>query len=403
MAKRVIILGSTGSIGTKTLEVIADFPDAFEVVALSTNAQTGLLAEQVARFRPRAICVCSAQRRNEARHVASLSGAALHLGTAGLVELVERYEADLVVVATVGFVGLLPTLRAVELGRTVALANKEVLVTAGHLVMAEARRRGVAVLPIDSEHNAIFQCLACGGRDAVRRIVLTASGGPFRGARRERLLAITRKEALRHPTWSMGPKITIDSATLMNKGFEVIEAHHLFDLPVERIDVVIHPQSTIHSMVEFVDGSIIAQLGVTDMYLPIQNVLFHPHRVPNKFPPLDFVALAKLTFEAPDLVNFPCLAYAYEAARLGGTYPAVLNAANEIAVQRFLNEEIPFLAIAELVRAALDAHEASSAATLEEILRADSWARAFARSWTARPPLPTETDPTARASDAAAS
>jgi len=383
MRKRVIILGATGSIGTKTLQVIEDFPDAFEVVALSTHSQTGLLAEQAKRHRPQAICVCCEERANEARHIAAVTGATLHLGEVGLTELVERYDADLVVVATVGFVGLLPTLRAIELGRTIALANKEVLVTAGHLVMEEARRRGVAILPIDSEHNAIFQCLMCGGREAVRRIVLTASGGPFRGAKRERLLAITRKEALRHPTWSMGPKITIDSATLMNKGFEVIEAHHLFGVPVERIEVVIHPQSTIHSMVEFVDGSIIAQLGVTDMYLPIQNVLFYPERVANKFPPLDFVGLGKLTFEPPDLVNFPCLAYAYEAARLGGTYPTVVNAANEIAVARFLREEIPFVAIPEIIRDALDAHEGGAAESLEEILAADKWARERAASWKA--------------------
>ncbi len=381
MPKRVIILGSTGSIGTKTLQVIEDFPGAFEVVALSTNSQTGLLAEQAKRHRPRAICVCAEEKANEARHIAATTGAALHLGAQGLVELVERYEADLVVVATVGFVGLLPTIRAIELGRNIALANKEVLVTAGHLAMAAVQQRGVAILPVDSEHNAIFQCLACGGREAVRRIVLTASGGPFRGAKRERLLAITRKEALRHPTWSMGPKITIDSATLMNKGFEVIEAHHLFGVPVERIEVVIHPQSTIHSMVEFVDGSIIAQLGVTDMYLPIQNVLFYPERIANKFPSLDFVNLGRLTFEAPDLVNFPCLAYAYEAARLGGTYPTVLNAANEIAVARFLREEIPFIAIPEIIRDALDAHEGLPAKTLEEIMAADRWARDRAREW----------------------
>ncbi len=379
MPKRVTILGSTGSIGRKTLQVIEDFPGEFEVVALSTNCQTGILAEQAQRHRPRAICVCAPEKLNEARHIAATTGATLHEGPQGLVELVERYETDIVVVATVGFVGLLPTLRAIELGRTIGLANKEVLVAA-------VRQRQVDILPVDSEHNAIFQCMACGNRESVRRLVLTASGGPFRGARRDRLVAITRREALRHPTWSMGPKITIDSATLMNKGFEVIESHHLFGLPVEHIDFVIHPQSIIHSMVEFVDGSIIAQLGVTDMYLPIQNVLFYPRRVPNKFPPLDFVTVGRLTFEAPDLANFPCLAYAYEAARLGGTYPAVVNAANEIAVARFLAEEIPFLAIPEIIRDALDAHVARPAPSLEEILDADAWARERARRW--QPPAP---------------
>lgn len=382
MKKRLIILGSTGSIGTKTLQVVSDFPDAFEVVALSTNAQTGLLAEQAKRFRPQAVCVCAPERANEARHLASQTATKLHLGTEGLLELVERYECDMVVVATVGFVGLLPTLRAIELGRTIALANKEVLVTAGELVMRAAREHGAAILPVDSEHNAIFQCLACGARDKVRRIILTASGGPFRGAKRDRLARIGRREALRHPTWNMGQKITIDSATLMNKGFEVIEAHHLFGIPLERTEVVIHPQSIIHSMVEYVDGSVIAQMGVTDMYLPIQNVLFYPERVENKVPSLDFTQLGRLTFEPPDMTSFPCLSYAYEAARLGGTYPAVLNAANEVAVARFLRDEIGFLAIPAIIRDVLDAHEGKPASSLEEVLAADAWARTRAsQTW----------------------
>lgn len=377
--KRVIILGSTGSIGTKALQVIDDFRERFEVVALSTNSQTGLLAEQARRFRPAAICVCSPEKENEARHAAAEAGARLHLGTGGLVELVEQYDADIVVVATVGFVGLLPTMRAIGRGITVALANKEVLVTAGSIVMDAARRANVQILPIDSEHNAIFQCLNGWPGDTVRRIILTASGGPFRGSKRDRLATITRKEALKHPTWTMGPKITIDSATLMNKGFEVIEGHHLFNVPVDRVHVVIHPQSIVHSMVEYVDGSIIAQMGVTDMYFPIQNVLLHPERLENKFPSLDFAQLAKLTFEAPDMESFPCLGYAYEAARLGGTYPAVLNAANEIAVARFLADEVEFLNIPDIIRDALDAHEARPGSTLEEILEADSWARDRAR------------------------
>ncbi|MGI8907063.1 MAG: 1-deoxy-D-xylulose-5-phosphate reductoisomerase [Candidatus Sumerlaeaceae bacterium] len=379
MKKRLIILGSTGSIGTKALEVVADFADEFEVVALSTNARSELLAEQTLRFRPQAICLRNSENTNIARDAAASVGARFHTGDNGLVELIDQYEADMVVVATVGFVGLLPTLRAIERRMTVALANKEVLVTAGHLVMEAARGNDVAILPIDSEHNAVFQCLnGCGGA-AVRRIILTASGGPFRGAGRDTMQSITPEAALRHPTWNMGPKITIDSATLMNKGFEVMEAAHLFGIPASRVDVLVHPQSTVHSMVEYVDGSIIAQMGTTDMYLPIQNVLMYPERRPNRFAALDLARLGTLTFEQPDLDSFPCLRYAYDAAERGGTYPAVLNAANEVAVARFLAEEIPFLGIPETVYDALQAHDPLSAETLDQIQAADRWAREHAR------------------------
>ncbi|MBX7246479.1 MAG: 1-deoxy-D-xylulose-5-phosphate reductoisomerase [Candidatus Sumerlaeaceae bacterium] len=375
MPKRLIILGSTGSIGRKALEVASDFPGEFEIVALSTNCQVGLLAEQAQRFRPKAVCVCAPQAQDAGRAAAEAAGAVFHGGEAGLTELVERYDADMVVVATVGFVGLVPTLRAIALGRTIALANKEVLVTAGELVMEAAKRQKARILPIDSEHNAIFQCLNGHGPRAVRRVILTASGGPFRGSNRERMAAITPDEALRHPTWNMGPKITIDSATLMNKGFEVIEGKYLFDLTADQIEVVVHPQSTIHSMVEYVDGSVIAQLGVTDMYLPIQNVLFYPARVENKFPSLDWAAVGSLTFERPDMEAFPCLKYAYEALQQGGTSPAVLNAANEVAVARFLKGDIAFLRIPEIIRETLDAHKRLEASNLEEIQGADSWAR----------------------------
>lgn len=368
--KRVIILGSTGSIGCKALEVISDFSDRFEVVALSTHARVKELAQQARRFRPRAVCIGAT-----AQQASIPDGVTVHRGDTGLAELVENYDADLVVVATVGFVGLLPTLRAIELGRTVALANKEVLVVGGDVVMHAVRHFNVRLLPIDSEHNAIFQCLNGCGSKSIRRIILTASGGPFRGSRRHQMRDITPKQALRHPTWNMGPKITIDSATLMNKGFEMIEAHHLFGIPPDHVEVLIHPQSTIHSMVEYVDGSIIAQLGVTDMYLPIQNVLLYPERLPNKFPALDLAQLGRLTFEKPDLDAFPCLAYAYEAAAAGGTYPAVLNAANEVAVARFLAGEIGFLRISELIRNALDAHESCSKCDLAAIQAADHWTR----------------------------
>jgi 1-deoxy-D-xylulose-5-phosphate reductoisomerase len=378
MKKRLIVLGSTGSIGAKALQVVEDFPDHFEVVALSTNSQVKTLAQQAARHRPKALCVCAARHAADGRAAAEAAGAAFHPGEPGLAELVDRYDADLVIVSTVGFVGLVPTLRAIARGITVALANKEVLVTAGDLVMDAAQRAGVAILPIDSEHNAIFQCLGGCAAPGVRRLILTASGGPFRGWKPDRMHRITPDEALRHPTWNMGRKITIDCATLMNKGFEMIEATHLFSVPPDRIEVVIHPQSTIHSMVEYVDGSIIAQMGRTDMYLPIQNVLMHPERLPNKFEPLDFAHLAKMTFEKPDLESFPCLAYAYEAAARGATYPAVLNGANEVAVARFLAAEIPFLEIAGTIRRALDSHTPVRAPSLEDIQSADGWARAIA-------------------------
>ena len=378
MSKRLIILGSTGSIGTKALEVVADFADQFEVVALSTNARAELLAQQTLRLKPKAVCLRSPENAQLVKQAADAVGAKFHSGDGGLVELVEQYDADMVVVATVGFVGLLPTLHAIRRGMDIALANKEVLVTAGHLVMEAARANNVAILPIDSEHNAVFQCLNGCGSASIRRIILTASGGPFRGSVRETMRTITRADALRHPTWNMGPKITIDSATLMNKGFEVMEAAHLFNIPASRVDVLVHPQSTVHSMVEYVDGSIIAQMGTTDMYHPIQNVLMFPERRANRFPALDLAKLGTLTFEQPDLENFPCLRYAYEAAERGGTYPAVLNAANEIAVARFLAEEIPFLGIPETVEDALESHERRPADTLEEIQAADQWAREHA-------------------------
>ena len=378
MKKRIIILGSTGSIGTKTLEVIRDFAEDFEVVALSTHGQVELLAEQVQAVSPRAICVTSPEKQSAGEEIARHAGIEFLPGEAGLTGLIRRYDADMVMVATVGFVGTAPTLAAIERGMTIALANKEVLVCAGHIVMAAAHKAGVPVLPVDSEHNAIFQCLNGSNPRDIRRLILTASGGPFRGRSRDQMTGLTSADALRHPTWNMGAKITIDCSTLMNKGFEVIEAAHLFDLPVEQVDVVVHPQSVIHSMVEYADGSIIAQMGVTDMYFPIQNILLYPERRANKYPPLDFAALGQMTFEAPDRESFPCLDYAYQAARTGGTMPAVLNGANEIAVARFLAGEIGYLDISGITGAAMQAHETGAGHTLEEIQAADAWARQFA-------------------------
>lgn len=380
MKKRLIILGSTGSIGTKTLEVVADFRDRFEIVALSTHRQCELLAEQVQAFGPAAICVTAPEAQVTGRAVADAGSARYFAGEAGLVELIEAYDADMVMVATVGFVGTAPTLAAISKGMTIALANKEVLVCAGRMVMDAAHRAGVRVLPVDSEHNAIFQCLQGSDATGVRRLILTASGGPFRGRQRSEMAGLTAADALKHPTWNMGAKITVDCSTLMNKGFEAIEAAHLFDLPIDAVDVVVHPQSVIHSMVEYADGSIIAQLGVTDMYFPIQNILLYPERLENKFPPLNLAAVGQLTFEEPDRQNFPCLEFAYEAARRGGTMPAVLNGANEVAVARFLAGELSYLGIAEIIERAMAAHSPTAADTLDEICEADRWARDLAKN-----------------------
>jgi 1-deoxy-D-xylulose-5-phosphate reductoisomerase len=374
--KRVCILGSTGSIGRSTLRVVEDYPERFEVVGLSANGSAAELAGQARRWGVRHLCLTA-----DIDNVEAPDGVRVFGGRGGLAALVEACEPEIVVVATVGCAGLAPTLRAIELGIPVALANKEVLVTAGERVMEAARARGVAILPIDSEHNAIFQCLDGRAGDALRRIILTASGGPFRGMTREQLALVTREEALAHPTWRMGRKITIDSATLMNKGFEVIEVHHLFGAPPEKIEVIVHPQSAIHGMIEFEDGSMLAQMGVTDMYLPIANVLAYPKRLPNtRFAPLDLARLVSLTFEAADLEVFPCLRYAYEALRAGGTYPSVLNAANEVAVERFLAGEFRFLDIPETIDRALQSHRSTAHPTLETIAEADAWARRWCSS-----------------------
>lgn len=380
MKKRLIILGSTGSIGTKTLDVVSDFPDKFEVVALATNSSVDLLREQVELFQPSAICVTAPEGAQAGSAMAEAANARFFPGEQGLVDLVRTCEADIIMVATVGFVGTLPTIEAIRRGMTIALANKEVLVTAGDIVMEEARKAGVEVLPVDSEHNAVFQCLGGCKGDAVRRLILTASGGPFRGMQRHQMHTITAADALKHPTWTMGAKITIDSSTLMNKGFEVMEAAHLFNIPVDKVDVVVHPQSTIHSMVEYLDGSVIAQMGMTDMYFPIQNILLYPERLPNRFPPLNLALLGQMTFFEPDRENFPCLDFAYQAARTGGTMPAVLNAANEVAVAAFLAGDAKYLQIPETILAAMETHACIAAPGLDEICEADRWARDFAHT-----------------------
>jgi 1-deoxy-D-xylulose-5-phosphate reductoisomerase len=393
--KRLCILGATGSIGENTLRVASDYPQYFQVVGLSANGSARRLAEQAAETGARHLCLV------EERPIDAPPGTRVFHGEQGLVDLIDACQPDLVVVATVGYAGLAPTLYAIQLGITVALANKEVLVAAGELVMAAASRRNVAILPIDSEHNAIFQCLAgrfewdasrvssgeapCPTRvreTPLRRLILTASGGPFRGKTRAELENVTVEQALAHPTWQMGPKITIDSATLMNKGFEVIETHHLFNTPPAQIEVIVHPQSVIHSLIEYQDGSMLAQLGVTDMYLPIANILAWPHRFENtRFEPLCLASLATLTFEAPDLKSFPCLRYAYDALAAGGTSGAVLNAANEVAVRRFLAGELRFTEIPDLIDLALQEHTLISSPDLPAIAAADAWTRARCEAW----------------------
>jgi 1-deoxy-D-xylulose-5-phosphate reductoisomerase len=369
--RRLAILGSTGSIGTSTLDVVGTHPDRFQVMALAARANLDLLEAQVRRYAPRLVSVATEASARELRRRLGRTSTEVGWGTAGLLGAAADTGADLVVSAIVGGAGLLPTMTAIAAGKDVALANKESLVMAGHLVTAEAQRRGVRILPVDSEHSAIFQCLR--GRDAsqLRRIILTASGGPFRTRPRAAFAGITPEEALQHPNWAMGKKVTIDSATLMNKGLEVIEARWLFGLPVAQVDVIIHPQSIVHSLVEFMDGSMLAQLGVPDMRVPIQYALTYPDRRTNAVPRLALESLAGLTFEAVDREKFPCLDLAYEAAQAGGSSPTVLNAANEVAVQGFLSRRIGFDEIPTLIRKALDAHPRQDVSTVEEVLEVD--------------------------------
>jgi 1-deoxy-D-xylulose-5-phosphate reductoisomerase len=382
--KNIAILGSTGSIGQSTLDVASAFPDLFRVAYLTAHRNIDLLREQINRFRPRGVVVLDHERADELRQLVDGSTEVL-CGEAGLLDVVSRTDVNIVLNALVGFSGLKPTLRAVEAGKDVALANKETLVVGGELVMAEVRRRGTRLLPVDSEHSAIFQCLRGENVLDVERLILTASGGPFLRLPKDQFAAITVAQALNHPTWKMGNKISIDSATLMNKGLEVIEAFWLFGIPPEKIEVVVHPQSIIHSMVEFVDGSTKAQLGIPDMKLPIQYALTYPRRPVSGYQRLDFTIPAQMTFEPPDIGRFTCLPLAFRALAMGGTAPAVLNAANEVAVAMFLEGEIPFSAIAELVRMGLDAHAPMHAFTLEDIETIDADTRIRTRTEFALP------------------
>jgi 1-deoxy-D-xylulose-5-phosphate reductoisomerase len=379
--KRIAILGSTGSIGCSALSVVDAHADRLQVVALAAGGNVARLADQVERHRPDLVAMATPDASRDLRDALRGRGgqeAAIRSGAEGLIEVATHPEADVVLFASAGTAGLDAVLAAIEAGKTIALANKEILVMAGAVVMASARRRGVVVLPVDSEHNAIHQCLHARSTADVRRLVLTASGGPFRTLDASALATVTAADALRHPTWRMGPKITIDSATLMNKGLEVIEARWLFDMPAERIDVVVHPQSVVHSMVELVDGSIIAQLGVTDMRLPIQYAFSYPERWTAPVAPLDLTRCGQLDFEPPDTTRFPCLSLAFRALEGHPGLPVVLNAANEIAVQAFLDGRLGFQDIAPTIERALDAFDAGRQGeirNLDDIRVIDSWAR----------------------------
>ena len=378
--KAISILGSTGSIGCNTLKVVEHLGD-IRVVAMAAGRNMSKFAEQVAAIRPELVScgddACAAEFLREL-HRLGADAPRVETGESGLVSVATHNEAETVVSATVGAVGFVPTLRAIEAGKTIALANKETLVMAGELMTAAASASGATILPVDSEHNAIHQCLRGETRSEVKRLILTASGGPFLNSTKAEIAAATRGEALKHPKWAMGDKITIDSATLMNKGLEVIEAKWLFGFEAEQIDVFVHSQSVVHSMVEMVDGSIIAQLGVTDMRHAIQYALTFPKRRENCVAPLDLGAMSRLDFEAPDLDRFPCLALAYNALEAGGTMPAVLNAANEVAVQAFLDGRIGLAEIAQINAGVMQAHAAEKVADIEAVLRVDKWARSAA-------------------------
>ena len=378
--KAISILGSTGSIGQNTLKVVEHLGN-IRVVAMAAGRNMPVFADQIARFKPEMVScddeICAESLEKEL-HELKANVPAIELNSKGLIAVATHPEAECVVSATVGAVGFVPTLRAIEAGKRIALANKETLVMAGQLMTAAAARSGAEILPVDSEHNAIHQCLRGEKTSEVKRLILTASGGPFRDKTKEQIARATREEALAHPNWKMGEKITIDSATLMNKGLEVIEAKWLFGFGANQISVIVHPQSVVHSMVEMVDGSVIAQMGVTDMKHPIQYALTYPERKPNCLPSLDFRTLSELTFEEPDLEKFPCLGLAYNALRQGGTMPAVLNAANEVAVQAFLDEKTSLDNIAKVNEAVMSEHVAGNADTFEAVLDADAWARSLA-------------------------
>lgn len=381
MTKRVAILGSTGSIGTQTLDVIKHNQD-IEVVGLTANSRIDLLEEQIKQFKPKIVCVMHEEKARMLKNRLDSQNISVEVvcGVDGLSTVATIEEADIVVTAVVGMIGLIPTMEAIKARKTIALANKETLVTAGELVMHLAKEKNVSILPVDSEHSAIFQCLQGNTHQSIDKLILTASGGPFRSFSKDELANVSVEQALKHPNWVMGSKITIDSATLMNKGLEVIEAKHLFDVSPSQIDVVVHKESIIHSMVAYQDGSTIAQLGMPDMRHPIAYALYYPERkAADYIHKLDLVAMSNLSFEAPRKDDFPCLQLAYDALEIGGTMTAVLNAANEEVVASFLNKQISFMQIPEIIHTVMDRHICINRPSLEQILECDRWAREYSR------------------------
>ncbi len=369
--KKIAILGSTGSVGTQTLEVVESQKD-IEVTALAAGSNISLLEAQIRKFRPKTACVWDEHKARELALSVRDIPVRILSGMEGLMETALEPSSEIVVTAVVGMIGIRPTIAAIEAGKDIALANKETLVTAGHIIMPLAKDRGVKILPVDSEHSAIFQCLNGEHRNTVHKILLTASGGPFRGKTRKEMESVQVEDALNHPNWSMGRKITIDSSTMVNKGLEVMEAKWLFDVEMDQVQVVIQPQSIIHSMVEFEDGAVMAQLGTPDMKLPIQYAIYYPERRLLPGDRLDFWTMGQVAFEKPDMVNFPGLKLAYEAGRTGGTLPTVFNAANELAVAKFLNREIPYLAITDMIEGAMNGHTVKERPTVKEILEAEA-------------------------------
>lgn len=373
--KNVAILGSTGSIGTQTIDVLRVNPDDFSLVAISAGSNIGMLEEQIREFHPKLCAVWDEDKAKELRKAISdvTPTCKIVSGMDGLIELASIPESDILITAVVGMIGITPTIAAIKAGKDIGLANKETLVTAGHIIVSLAKEMGVSILPVDSEHSAIFQCLNGERENNIDKILLTASGGPFRGKTRDELADVTLEMALKHPNWSMGRKITIDSATMVNKGLEVIEAKWLFGVTPSQIEVVVQPQSIIHSMVQFDDGAVIAQLGTPDMRLPIQYALYYPKRVFLKGDRLDFSTLSEITFSKPDMDTFLGLKYAYKAIEIGGSMPTVLNAANEYAVARFLNKEIKFLEIYEMIDYCMSCHKNIDSPTVDQILDTEQW------------------------------
>ena len=376
--KRIALLGSTGSIGTQTLEVVKTYPDLFEISVLTANRNVDLLIEQALIYRPNVVVIVDEAGYEKANKVLFKEGIKVYTGEEALAAVTEMDEVDIVLTALVGFSGLKPTIRDINAGKNIALANKETLVVAGEIISKLAIEKGVSIYPVDSEHSAIFQCLVGEERNPIEKIYLTASGGPFRGKKREELLNTTKEQALKHPNWEMGAKITIDSASMMNKGLEVIEAKWLFNLRNDQIDVIVHPQSIVHSLVQFEDGSMKAQMGLPDMKLPIQYALTYPYRLKTDFERFNFLNYPNLTFEKPDLETFTNLRLAYQVMEIGGNAPCVLNAANEVAVAAFLKDEIKFLQIAEVNKKTIEGVDFINHPTLDELYETDRQARIFA-------------------------